>query len=162
MALITYPYPSMAGYIWDNYIYQNVQLGATDKYLNFAYNFWTYDEAPFDDPGFVVEINGKTVFSIAAGDIRDEEFGDDVLGKLDFTGWTLISIPVDQYYDPDRPASIRISFNAGNTGDNEHPSGVFIDAVSVTETPVPVPTTVLLLGSGLVAMIGLRKKTRGV
>jgi len=74
MALITYPYPSMAGYIWDNYIYQNVQLGATDKYLNFAYNFWTYDEAPFDDPGFVVAINSKTVFSIAAGDIRDEEF----------------------------------------------------------------------------------------
>ena len=155
MAGITYP--TMAGSIWDNYIYQDVELGETDKYLNFAYNFWTYDEAPFDNPGFMVAINGKAVFSIAAGDI-----GDDVLGNLDFTGWTLISIPVEQYYDPDRPASIMISFNAGNTGDNQYPSGVFIDAVSVTESPVPVPTTILLLGSGLVAMIGLRKKTKGV
>lgn len=155
MAAITYP--QMEGYIWENHINQDVALGETDKYLNFAYNFWTYDEAPFDNPGFVVEINGKTVFSIAAGDI-----GDGVLGNLDFTGWTLINIPIEQYYDPNRPASIMISFNAGNTGDNLNPSGVFIDAVSVTESPVPVPTTILLLGSGLVAMIGLRKKTRGV
>ena len=158
MASITYP--NMVGSIWDNYIYQEVELGETDKYLNFAYNFWTYDEAPFDNPGFEVEINGingKTVFSIGAGDIGDGE-----LGSLDFTGWKLISIPVEQYYDPDRPASIMISFNAGNTGDNQYPSGVFIDAVSVTESPVPVPTTILLLGSGLVAMIGLRKKTKGV
>jgi hypothetical protein len=155
MAAITYP--TMAGAIWDNYIYQDVALGETDNYLNFAYNFWTYDEAPFDNPGFMVAINGKTVFSIAAGDI-----GDDVLGNLDFTDWTLINIPVDQYYDPGRPASIKISFNAGNTGDDQYPSGVFIDAVSVTESPVPIPTTILLLGSGLVAMIGLRKKTKGI
>ena len=155
MAAITYP--NQAGSIWNNFIYQDVDLGANDKYLNFAYNFWTYDEAPFDDPGFMVAINGKTVFSIAAGDI-----GDDTLGNLDFTGWTLINIPVEQYYDPGRPASIMISFNAGNTGDNLNPSGVFIDAVSVTESPVPVPTTILLLGSGLVAMIGLRKKTKGI
>ncbi|MCG7853819.1 MAG: PEP-CTERM sorting domain-containing protein [Methanosarcinaceae archaeon] len=155
MASITYP--AMAGSIWDNYIYQDVELGETDKYLNFAYNFWTYDEAPFDNPGFMVAINGKTVFSIAAGDI-----GDDTLGNLDFTGWTLISIPVEQYYDPDRPVSIMISFNAGNTGDDQYASGVFLDAVSMTESPVPVPTTILLLGSGLVAMIGLRKKTKGI
>jgi len=161
MAAITYP--NMSGSICDNYIFQDLKLEPTDKYLNFAYNFWTYDEAPFDNPGFVVEINGisgKSVFSIAAGDI-----GDNTLGSLDFTDWTLISIPIEQYYNPDnpdRPASIRISFNAGNTGDDQYPSGVFIDAVSVTQTPVPVPTTVLLLGSGLVAMIGLRKKTKGV
>lgn len=157
MAAITYPI--MAGSIWNNYIYQDVDLGATDKYLNFAYNFWTYDEAPFDNPGFMVAINGKTVFSIAAGDIIG---GDDLLGTLDFTGWKLINIPVEQYYNPGRPASIMISFNAGNTGDDQYASGVFLDAVSMTESPVPVPTTILLLGSGLVAMIGLRKKTKGV
>ncbi len=159
MAAITYP--NMSGSICDNYIFQDVELGESDKYLNFAYNFWTYDEAPFDNPGFEVEINGingKTVFSIGAGDIGDGE-----LGSLDFTGWTLISILVEQYYNADpRPASIRISFNAGNTGDDQYASGVFIDAVSLSKHPVPVPTTILLLGSGLVAMIGLRKKTKGV
>ena len=102
-----------------------------------------------------------------AGDI-----GDGQLGTLDYTigplagGWTGLSIPLSQYYDPDRLTSIRISFNAGNTGDNQYPSGVFIDGTSLSENNlyqvVPVPPAALLLGSGLIGLVGLRRRMGSV
>lgn len=173
MAAITFP--AMAGMVWENSLQQSATLGAGDNYLNFVYKFWTFDEAPFDNPGFLVEINGETVFSIAAGDI-----GDGTVGTLDYTtgnlagGWTGLSIPISQFYsaDPGRPADILISFLAGNTGDGQYPSGVFLDGplgtegASLSATPlpdyqvVPIPGTLLLLGSGLICVLGLRKKSR--
>jgi hypothetical protein len=150
MALISYP--NQQSYIWNNYILQDIILEPDDNYLNLYYNAWTYDEVPFDTPAFLVEINDETVFSLSAGEIG----GDDVLGTLDYTGWTLMSIDLSDYFDESRPVDIRISFNAGNTGDNEYISGVFLDGMSVTEYPVPIPPTVLLLGSGLLVFIRLK------
>jgi hypothetical protein len=152
MGAITYP--AMEGFVYDNFIYQDVELGPQDIYLMFSYNFWTYDEAPFDNPGFTLEINGETVFSLSAGEIGDGE-----VGTLDFTGWTTVAIDVSQYYsdDPTRPVTIRIAFNAGNTGDNQFASGVFLDDIKLV---VPVPASILLLGSGLLGLIGLRRKFR--
>lgn len=148
-------YPVMMGYVYDNYFYQDVVLEEEDNYLNFSFLFWTYDEAPFDTPGFLVEINGLTWFSLSAGDI-----GDGTLGTLDYTNWTSLSIPVGQYYSPGRPVSIRISFNAGNTGDNQYPSGVFLDGTSITEVNlhpiVPIPSALLLLASGFLGLAGVR------
>jgi hypothetical protein len=150
--------PGMSGFVFENSIAQDVELGPDDNFLNFAYIFWTYDEAPFDNAGFLVEINGKTVYSLKAGDV-----GDGVTGTLDTTGdWKLLSVPVSQYYDPGRLSEIRISFNAGNTGDSYFPSGAFIDDNSLSEKPlgpiVPIPTSLLLLGSGLLGLVGIRSK----
>jgi hypothetical protein len=142
-------YPALEGFVYDNFIYQDVPIGAPNLRLNLQYFFWTYDEAPFDTPGFTVSINGMTVFDKSAGDI-----GDGVLGTLDYTGWTPLSIAVGQYYDPSRPATIRIAFNAGNTGDNQFASGVFLDEIQL----VPIPGTLLLLGSGLLGLVGLRRR----
>jgi hypothetical protein len=147
MGAITYPV--LQGFVYDNFIYQDVELGQDDFILKLSYFFWTYDEAPFDTPGFTVSINGLTVFTVSAGDI-----GDGVLGTLDYTGWTELSIPVGQYYDPNRPAIIRIAFNAGNAGDNQYASGVFLDEIKL----VPIPTTLLLFGSGLLGLIGVRRR----
>jgi len=144
-------YPAMTGFVFDNFIAQDVVLGPDDKFLSFAYIFWTYDEAPFDNPGFLVEINDKTVFSISAGEV-----GDGVAGTLDTSGdWKIFSMPVAQYYDPLRPSEIRISFNAGNSSDNYYPSGAFIDNINLS---VPIPTSLLLFGSGLLGLIGIRRK----
>ena len=144
--------PCLQGFVYDNFIYQDVLLGEQDNILVLNYFFWTYDEAPFDTPGFAVSINGMAVFSLSAGDI-----GDGVLGTLDFTSWTTLAIDVSEYYsgDPDRPATIRIAFNAGNTGDNEYASGVFLDDVQLV---VPIPSTLLLFGSGLLGLIGWRRR----
>jgi len=150
MGAITYP--AMEGFVYDNFIYQDVLLEERDKLLVLHYFFWTYDEAPFDSPAFTVSINGMTMFDISAGDI-----GDGVLGTLDFTGWTELVIPVGQYYDPSRPATIRIAFNAGNTGDNQYASGVFLDDIRLE---IPIPGTVLLFGSGLLGLIGVRRRLR--
>lgn len=143
-------YPAMEGFVYDNFIYQDVELSEQDKFLKLNFFFWTYDEAPFDSPAFTVSVNGMTVFSLSAGDVGDGE-----LGTLDFTGWTALSIPVAQYYDPSRPVTIRIAFNAGNTGDNQFASGVFLDEIKLV---VPIPSTLLLLGSGLLGLIGLRRR----
>jgi hypothetical protein len=59
-----------------------------------------------------------------------------------------------EYYDPTRPAIIRIAFNAGNAGDNQYASGVFLDEIKL----VPIPTTLLLFGSGLLGLIGVRRR----
>jgi hypothetical protein len=161
--------PTVGGNIWDNSIHQDVIIGSDDNFLNFVFIFWTLDEAPFDNPGFLMEINGKTILSMRAGDISNGA------GNLAYTqgpldGWTGISIPVSQYYSSSgRAASIRISFNAGNTGDSLNPSGVFIDAPldsddSFTLAPipgfkiVPIPGSVLLLGSGLGGILLLRNR----
>jgi len=70
MGAITYP--AMEGFVYDNFIYQDVLLEEQDKLLVLHYFFWTYDEAPFDSPAFTVSINGMTVYSMSAGDIGDE------------------------------------------------------------------------------------------
>lgn len=158
MASITYP--AMTGHVTDNYIVQDVVLGPDNNYLNFKFNFWTYDEAPFDNPGFRVEINGETWVSMEAGDI-----GDGTVGTLNYTDWIGLSIPVSGYYvDEERPAEIRLSFSVGNTGDSQYPSGAFVDATSLTSDAeyqvVPIPAAVLLLGSGLVGVLALGKTRR--
>jgi hypothetical protein len=147
-------YPAQQGFVYDNFIYQDVQLGGPeDQILQLQYYFWTYDEAPFDNPAFTLNINNETVFSLAAADI-----GDGVLGTLDSTGWQLLQIDLAEYFsdDPTRPVTIRIEFGAGNSGDNQFISGVFLDQIEL----VPIPTSLLLLGSGLIGLIGMRRKLR--
>jgi hypothetical protein len=148
-------FPTTTGYVTDNAIYQNVILGPNDKFLIFAYNFWTYDEAPFDSPAFVVSIDTTTLVTLSAADAG----GDNQAGTLDITNWQTAVIPVSQFYVPGmgtRPFSVRLTFSAGNTGDASFPSGVFLDNVRLSE--VPIPATLWLLGSGLLGLIGLRRR----
>jgi hypothetical protein len=148
-------YPAMTGFLWENGLSQGVPLGPHDNYLVFYYNFWTFDEAPFDSPGFTVQINGSPVFSIGAGDV-----GDCVVEPPDFTGWRMFSFDVSGYYseDPLRPLTLQLLFNAGNTGDNQYPSGVFLDGIRLQENPVPIPPTFVLLATGLIGLVGVRRR----
>lgn len=154
-------YYNRSNYVWENSISQEILISELDSSLGFYYNFWTFDEAPFDNPGFLVEINGKTAFSIRAGEV-----GDDILGNLDYTGWQYFSIDLSEYYSPGpRQASVRISFAAGNTGDTDgtYASGVFLDGVALMpNTPVvPVPSSLLLMMAGLLGVTGLNRKKKG-
>ncbi len=152
-------YPPKKGFIYDNSIYQDVLLEEDENYLNFSFIFWTFDEDPFDKPGFLLQINNETWFSLDAGDI-----GDGTPGTLDYTDWIGLSIPLGQYYNPSRPLQVRISFHAGNTGDNAYPSGSFIDGLSLSENNlhpvVPIPGALLLFSSGLIGLFALRRRMR--
>ena len=155
MALrLSNPFEDESGSVWANTISQTITLDPNENFLNFYYNFWTFDEAPYDNAGFMVEINGKTVFSVSAGDV-----GDGVVGTLDYTGWQLCSIDISEYYsgDPNRQTSILISFSAGNTSDQKYASGVYLDAITITPNALPVPASMLLLMSGLLGFVGVRR-----
>jgi hypothetical protein len=160
---------SKSGYVWENTVSQNVALTADDDYFNFYFNFWTLDEGNYD--AFLVEINDETIFKINA-----ENIGDDTLGTLDSTGWVPLSIDVSSYYAAGgRTPNIRLSFKAGNTNDDTYASGVFIDQAIIAGAPlsdawiyspgdtdpippVPVPTSLLFLFSGLVGFISLKRR----
>ena len=148
------PFISASAYIWTNTISQTITLDPNENFLNFYYNFWTFDKAPYDNAGFMVEINGKTVFSVSAGDVGDGE-----VDTLDYTGWQLCSIDISEYYsgDPNRQTSILISFSAGNTSDQKYASGVYLDAITITPNALPVPASMLLLMSGLLGFVGVRR-----
>lgn len=150
-------WPQTTGkFIWENSVSQDVILGPDDNYLVFYYNFWTFDEAPFDTPGFTVRINGAEVFSIGAADV-----GDGVIGTLDCTGWQLFQLDVSDYYSDDpRQPLLHIQFNAGNTGDRLNQSGVFLDEIRLQENPVPIPSAALLLAPGLIGLAAVRRKRR--
>ena len=150
MGAITYP----TGFIWDNSLSQSIVLGPDDNYLVFYYNFWTFDEAPFDSPGFTVQVNGTEVFSASAGDI-----GDGTVGSLDYTGWQEFCYDVSGFYSEEsRLFTLQLQFNAGNNGDNQYPSGVFLDEVRLQAHPAPIPPTLFMLASGLVGLIGIRRR----
>jgi len=155
MGAITYP--AMTGFIWENRLSQSVVLGPDDNYLVFYFNFWTFDEAPFDSPGFTVQVNGTEVFSISASDI-----GDGTVGTLDYTDWQVFCYDVSGFYSADpRPFTLQLQFNAGNTGDNQYPSGVFLDEIRLQENPVPIPPSLFILASGLLGLIGVRRRWGG-
>jgi hypothetical protein len=123
--------------------------------LSFAYNFWSYDYAPYDNPGFSVLVNGQTVFSIGAGDVDTDGVGE----KLDYTGWQTQNISLAPYlYGLN--GNVSIAFMAGDTFDRALRTGVFLDEVSMVPGAVPIPSTTLLLGSGLAGLLLFRYRSR--
>ena len=162
--------------VYDNYISQTVTDAST---ISLYYNFFTWDYEYYDEPGFVIDIDGTEVLSYDAADIDYTEVW------LDSTGWTYFSYAVDPQ------ESHTLTIYAGNTGDESVQSFVFIDLVlngfvnggfetgdltgwtsagdagvlgSFDYDPegdygaVPIPAAVWLLGSGLLGLVGLRKK----
>ena len=158
-------YPGFSGDLEENYIRQKVEIEENSNYLSFFYNFWSFDEGNYD--GFVVSITGgmqdDIIMTVDAGDIAGAHNNDN-LGDLDYTGWKFITFDISGFYNPARESNITISFFSGNTGDDSYPSGVFIDDVKITEYEPPVvhvPTSMLLMASGLLGFVGLRRKVNG-
>lgn len=147
--------------------------------FGFFYNFLTRDYPPFDQPGFIIDVTdggGAPLeqFSYNAGDI------DSGIQPLDSTGWWTFTL---SGLDPLQTYNLLIS--AGNTGDGLKQSFAFIDwyypndstfptyfmdpvtagqtgftGYFHSENLVPAPAAVWLLGSGLIGVIGVRRKFR--
>ena len=126
----------------NNWISQTVDVTGMTS-LEFWYNFYTWDYESYDEPGFEIQINGTTLLNINAADI--DTTGDGV--SLDSTGWTLFAYDLTGYNE----ATLDLTIYAGNTGDSKYQSWVYIDNTA----PVPVPSTMFLMGSGLIGLAGI-------
>jgi hypothetical protein len=70
---------------------------------------------------------------------------------------TLLYSMNDPQYDTSTPLGVGIYAQIPGSLGSFH---VGIDWVDISSTPVPEPATMLLLASGLVGLVGLRKKFR--
>ena len=116
--------------VTQNHIRMNVPVNAHQ--LSFAYNFFTYDYAGFDDPGFTVTINDQIIFQILAGDI-DTDSPQTTTEHLDQTGWKQINVNLSKFLQNQNNI---LTFSAGNDDLNlptaaEHQSWVYLDEIKV-------------------------------
>jgi hypothetical protein len=109
------------------------------------------NETPFTYEATLVDLSDiipglppgtKTGFEMLSLSVTNQD--GDPLGSANFSG--SFPFPVNEgekYY----------AWVNGNTGDT-----YFMGAYEVTVAPVPIPTTLLLLGSGLIGLIAIRRK----
>jgi hypothetical protein len=77
--------------------------------------------------------------------------------NLYFTGWKEVSLDLSRFASG-LDTKLSVLFFAGDTDNSSLHSGVFLDNVRLTASPVPVPGAAWLLGSGLACLVGLRRR----
>lgn len=123
----------------------------TERYLSFDYNFWSYDYAPYDENGFQVLVNGRSVLSLSP-EAFGKETGDE---SLQMTGWQTMTLDLAELFPQVMGfGTFSVAFMGGDTSDYDLKSGVFLDNVSAT----PIPGAFWLLGSGLLGLVGMRRR----
>ncbi|MBU4377395.1 MAG: PEP-CTERM sorting domain-containing protein [Candidatus Omnitrophica bacterium] len=154
-----YP-PDAPFYVFNNFITQTFEWGGED--MSFWYNYFTWDYGewdegqfyPYDDPGFSVWLDGSEIWSWSASSLDDEGGIDNA---VDSTGWQQFTFTADNfrglYYE--EGSEIALWIYAGNTGDDEVPSWVYIDG---ERNVIPEPMTMSLLGLGILGLAGFRRK----
>lgn len=100
------------------------------------------DEQPNNDDAFVRLSNGSTSVDLWTSSIAVV----DDYGVTDWQDWTTSLLSEGTY---------TLSFGVANQGDDQYGSDALFDV-----NPVPVPNAMLLMGSALVGLIGLRRKQR--
>lgn len=152
----------------DNHLNNSLQQSIVGASFSLSYNMYTWDYPGYDEPGFAIYVDGVSVFSKSAGEVSPNE--DEI---LDSTGWQVFS------YTFETAGEHVVTLYAGNTGDSEYQTWVYIDDAvpfvngsfetgdfSGWETEgqvgvvsaVPVPAAAWLLGAGLMGLVGLGKR----
>jgi hypothetical protein len=71
------------------------------------------------------------------------------VGYTDWTDWSWVAPASGSY---------TLQFGVANIGNNSWSSTVYLDGMTVTPAPVPLPSAVVLLGTGLLSVGAFRKK----
>ena len=130
--------------ISNNYITQTFDVTGK-KSLELYYNVYTDDSGAWDSPAFEIKINDTSELQISANDISNGQ-----------TGWTLFTYDLSNYTAND----LTLSIYSGNTEDTYYQSWAYVDDVSLTAppAPVPLPSTIAMLLPALLFGFGVCRK----
>jgi hypothetical protein len=115
---------------------QAINASAGDT-ISFSYNFLAGDYLPYNDFSLVVGDSNNLLSNIAA------------VGDYGTTGWSTYSFVATANFT-------NLFFIISNSGDTAADSSLYIDNVTVTNTPIPA--AVWLFGSALTGLVGIGKR----
>lgn len=114
-------------WLWENRLIASFESGA--KNLSLSYNFFSRDFNPFDQPGFLIRLNGQEIFR---------------LNNLESDGTTALTTGWQEfYYDltNHNDSKINLSLYAGNTADKNNQSWVYVDKITTYFVAAPIHAT---------------------
>lgn len=128
---------------WENRIMRSIASGS--KSLSLYYNFHSRDLSSFDNPGFFIRLNGQEILKLDPSVVNTQDASD---GQARTTGWRHF------YYDLSNvDNNINLSFYAGNTGDKNNQSWVYIDSLTTYFVAAPANAGYTLVGNDLISGI---------
>jgi len=148
-------------------------LGSTGSYdvvHSYADSGYTYSTAPPTEAShFLTLVNGSVsqTFTAAKGEAIIGTFGFDAVGAADLLTITIVKLINSREYlslkvwgdDGDQPWTLW-TWNAPSDGSYTLTYSVSGSGTGLFDT-VPVPASVLLLGTGLIGLLGIRRRVPG-
>jgi len=137
----------------ENFLTQTIPESQA-PFLGFWYQVYTAENLPgFDDPCFVVTINQVNAFQ---ADCQQLPSATDIEGeRYTFSDWQWQTIDLKSAHQP----NLTITFYAGNTGDTQANSFVFIDGVTTNLALQSAQNTLKLITSETSTNIGYQYQT---
>jgi len=127
MVRLGVPTDTTPAYTWESRIMQSFAAGA--KSLSLMYNYFSRDYPSFDDPGFLVRLNGQEVFSTSAYTVNPSGYSDQ---KWRSTGWQTFTYDLSTY-----EGMINLAVSSGNTDDTSYQSWAYVDKITTYYIAAP-------------------------
>ena len=136
-------------------VFETVDVsGYTDR--TFSLDYWIYDTGYESTDLFSITLSDGAGSSYTALSFSETDLESNVSADDGTANWNHFSLDLEDLIatyglGEDLILTISVDTNAGS-------ENIFIDNVAVEGSPVPVPAAVWLLGSGLLGLIGIRRR----